>query len=86
MPRYVDVDKYLSDDFCDEHDNCTKWEDCFLCWVKKAEEDVAPVVHAKWEHKDGIYGVVYCSHCDFELKGNNTNYCPYCGAKMKGAI
>ncbi|MBQ0014681.1 MAG: hypothetical protein KBS82_05085 [Oscillospiraceae bacterium] len=41
-----------------------------------------PVVHAEWEHKDGIYGVAYCSNCDFELKYNNTNYCPNCGAKM----
>jgi hypothetical protein len=30
-----------------------------------------------------VYGVTYCSICDFELKIDNTNYCPHCGAKME---
>lgn len=38
----------------------------------------------KWITKPNIYGVVYCSECDFELHINNTNYCPNCGAKMEG--
>lgn len=38
----------------------------------------------KWRTKPNIYGVVYCSECDFELHINDTNYCPDCGAKMKG--
>lgn len=36
----------------------------------------------RWVSKEGIYGVVYCSICDFELKIDNTPYCPNCGAKM----
>ena len=35
-----------------------------------------------WVNKPNIYGVVYCSECDYELHINNTNYCPNCGAKM----
>lgn len=36
-----------------------------------------------WISKPNIYGVVYCSECDYELHTNNTNYCPNCGAKME---
>ena len=36
-----------------------------------------------WEHKDGVFGAVYCSMCGYELKENDTNYCPNCGARMK---
>jgi len=36
-----------------------------------------------WLHRPHVYGVTYCSICDFELKIDNTNYCPNCGAKME---
>jgi len=36
-----------------------------------------------WLHRPHVYGVTYCSICDFELKIDNTNYCPHCGAKME---
>lgn len=39
---------------------------------------------AEWISKDGIFGVVYCSKCDYELHTNDTNYCPNCGRRMKG--
>lgn len=45
-------------------------------------EDVAPVIHAHWYHKPHVWGVDYCSNCDFELHINDTKYCPSCGAKM----
>lgn len=35
-----------------------------------------------WILRPHIYGVAFCSECGFELKINNTNYCPNCGAKM----
>jgi len=44
--------------------------------------DVEPVIPGRWVSKEGIYGVVYCSICDFELKIDNTPHCPNCGAKM----
>lgn len=44
--------------------------------------DVEPVRPGRWVSKEGIYGVVYCSICDFELKIDNTPRCPNCGAKM----
>ena len=36
----------------------------------------------EWISKPHVYGVTYCSECDFELKIDDTNYCPNCGAKM----
>lgn len=37
----------------------------------------------KWITKHHVYGVTYCSECDFELKIDDTNFCPYCGADMR---
>ena len=39
-----------------------------------------------WLRRPHVYGVTYCSVCDFELKIDNTNYCPNCGAKMKSEV
>lgn len=33
-----------------------------------------------WITRPHIYGVAFCSECGFELKINNTNYCPNCGS------
>ena len=37
----------------------------------------------RWITRPHVYGVTYCSECDFELKIDDTNYCPKCGAKME---
>ena len=47
-------------------------------------EDVVPVRHGKWTHKPDVYGVVYCSECNYELHANSTSFCPNCGARMDG--
>lgn len=78
MPRYVDVDKYLNDDFCGSHDICTKLEDCFLCWSENATEDVAPIIHSYWRK---FHGYSKCNNCG-QRSTIQTNYCPNCGAKM----
>jgi len=48
--------------------------------IKKYEE---PKI-GHWITKPHVYGVTYCSECDFELKIDNTNYCPNCGLRMEG--
>ena len=35
-----------------------------------------------WITKPHIYGVTFCSECGFELRINDTKFCPNCGAKM----
>lgn len=55
-----------------------------------SEEQVSEIVRAltyklnagHWTEKLHVYGVVFCSECGFELRIDNTNYCPNCGAKM----
>ena len=56
--------------------------------------DAAEVVHGRWAgyHEADIgydeYGV-RCSNCNFEVEDNEVdfimNYCPNCGAKMRGS-
>jgi hypothetical protein len=36
-----------------------------------------------WVTKPHVFGVGYCSECDFELRIDNTNFCPNCGADMR---
>lgn len=48
-------------------------------------EDVAPVVHGKWEpYKSSIVETVSCSNCQktFQSYYGDYQYCPRCGAKM----
>ena len=40
----------------------------------------------KWINKKNIYGVAYCSECDYELHTNDTNFCPNCGADMRDSF
>lgn len=39
----------------------------------------------KWVHLPNVWGVVFCSECNYDLRINDTKYCPNCGAKMEGA-
>ena len=51
--------------------------------------DVAPVVHGRWISKNhhGYEWVFVCSNCGY-IDGypfnDRSNYCPNCGAKMRG--
>ena len=38
----------------------------------------------EWVLKENVFGVAYCSNCDYELHTNNTPFCPNCGADMRG--
>ena len=52
--------------------------------------DVAPVVYGKWEviHIKNHWDKARCSACKrvFESYEWGSNYCPVCGAKMKGVV
>lgn len=39
----------------------------------------------RWIRKKNVFGVAYCSECNYELRTNDTNYCPECGAYMRWA-
>lgn len=51
--------------------------------------DVAPVVHGRWIEDEGEgYHGIHCSRCNFSIPYGNVrmgyNFCPNCGAKMRG--
>lgn len=56
--------------------------------------DVKPVVHGRWTEKRWItecdwcvinHRALVCTACSVEIAdGEETPYCPYCGAKMDG--
>lgn len=100
MSRLIDADalterlnEYANDDwnvslggvFTDAVDTC-------LDFVENAPTiEVVPVVHAEWKLKQGDEGVHwYCSKCreealfDIFNYQEKSNFCPNCGAKMKG--
>ena len=41
-------------------------------------------IKGRWVEKPHVHGVAYCSLCDYELHTNDTNFCPNCGADMRG--
>ena len=89
MPRYVNIDEYLKDTFCDKFDDCILEEECLECWARQHTEDVAPVIHAEWIdlYVEGASVTGCCSHCGWEVYLYDTDvvgmpYCPNCGAKM----
>lgn len=58
----------------------------YLCEEAVRNQPYAQTERKKgaWILKPNIYGVAYCSECDYELHTDNTNYCPNCGADMRG--
>lgn len=71
------------------------WQDLLPCHFKEIVDeipvaDVAPVVHAHWEHHDDdLYaggGYNECTFCGWRISDwifvSVPNYCPNCGARM----
>lgn len=72
----------------EKYDN---WEEIIDAVENIPAADVVPIVHARWMQDDCDDNCWVCSACgeiwDFlegTPKQNNANYCPACGAKMKG--
>ena len=77
MAKYIDVDKVIP-----TFDKNTWQGDMMISICENAEaEDVAPVVHAKWDVMFGADVFYYCSNC-CKKRLERTDYCPNCGAKM----
>ena len=87
MPKYIDADeikKTLLFEYDNEHEY---YIDDIIAYIPTA--DVAPVVHGRWGIKhENHFSYYVCSNCGFNglvcKKYNTYNYCPYCGAKMRG--
>ena len=59
--------------------------DCKGCVDNTPTVDAVPVVHGKWERVKMWTGfeTLYCSECNYETN-IGSNYCPNCGADMRG--
>lgn len=93
MPEYIDREKAvdaLLTEMC-----MTGYQSRVINVIRMIEkEDVAPVVHARWEEVEEFpWGDCHwkCSACGIEwcfIEGtpedNGTRFCPNCGAKMDG--
>ena len=81
MARYIDIDKVIP-----TFDKNTWQGDMMISICENAEaEDVAPVVHAKWERVYSRIDYIFlCSACMeiVSIKNCKYNFCPNCGAKM----
>lgn len=91
MAKYIDLEKYhmwLENTLCD--DNCDSvsegycyTHECSDCYTDNfgGEEDVAPIVYAKWIFYDGTNNGT-CSNCGYRMGvGLLVRYCPHCGAR-----
>lgn len=79
MSRYIDKDKILDD---------LNWfapephKDSISSFIEEQPEaDVVEVKHGKW---NGGFHCYECSVCGSGNQEYQSNYCPQCGAKMKG--
>lgn len=87
--RLIDADKF--EEFIRK--NCTDSLVDLWCELVRRQPTIeaAPVVHAEWKLKQGDEGVHwYCSKCreealfDIFNYQEKSNFCPNCGARMKG--
>lgn len=92
MARLIDADALIgplklqmeSYDRIGARERAIAYSECIREIGEAPTVDAAPVRHGRWLTHEGVLGVAYCSVCCYELKTNNTNYCPNCGAKMDG--
>lgn len=85
MPKYIDADALKAVMVFSpklEHLTVPEMRDILTEIDSVPDAYVKYVRYGRWVSKEGVYGVVYCSICDFELKIDNTPYCPNCGAEM----
>ena len=99
MAEYIDKESVKSalGDACEECiDGCEEFDgiypDCNQCLLHGVIEkiiaipaaDVAPVRHGHWIPVDEQEDAFDCSECD-AMVSKRVNYCPKCGADMRGA-
>ena len=87
MGRLIDADALLQEMETEtyKHNGNDLWHFTGIKAMIECEPTVDPVVHGRWlPHEIMIRGPLFanysCSECG--KAGHQTNYCPYCGAKM----
>lgn len=97
MAVYIDIDALIDAQLYDDEHEEWNWQRMsvrdylFLaCDVLPTAADVRPVVRGEWTHEHLVstagwcYEVIRCSECGWDYPMLETNYCPHCGADMRG--
>lgn len=94
MNRYIDADKakeqivnsFVTDIFCLTDDEVGRADKAILDEIDKVPTaDVVEVKRGKWKVDETHDYEPYCSLCGHEpIAGEKYNYCPDCGADMRG--
>lgn len=64
---------------------CRKTEDCDICHATKLyNAGYRKQAEGEWISVEPSIGLYACSLCDHRILRAKCNYCPNCGAKMKG--
>lgn len=90
MPKYINLERarFEAERYFQSMDEIKEDLDTLFCMLQT--EDVAPVRHGLWIEGEDEYGLLLtCSVCgeefvSWEADCARTNYCPNCGADMRG--
>lgn len=83
------IDEYLNNcrSCADEYHQIAEWLKELKELKRKPNETIRSTEQklrkGHWITRPHVYGAVFCSECDFELKADNTNFCPQCGIDMR---
>lgn len=89
MAKYIDRDKLIMEGWSLQR-TYRKDATTMVCEMKKPEDfhatDVRPVVRGKWIRPTRAQNSMLdeCSVCGFPTGSFTFNYCPNCGADMRG--
>ena len=80
MLEYLDVNHYDNDWMVNQYN-----ADWISSWLESQPTiEAEPVKHARWVDVLGQPHLVQCSGCASTSVSGNYNYCPNCGAYMRG--
>ena len=89
MSRLIDADALFAEfENADWYNNADRDEIAEHLVLQAPTIDAVSVVHGKWiERIGGISKELFyqCSKCYGEVDTDEFDYCPWCGAKMRGA-
>lgn len=87
MSRYIDADALFAEfENVDWYNNADRDEIAERLVLQAPTIDAVSVVHGEWIKEGCAKGSEMCNQCGFvQFEGRVDNFCPNCGAHMKGA-
>lgn len=83
MPRLIDADNlFIAFERAAWYNNADRDDIAEELLLNAPTVDAMPVVHGFWITIEKSLGLYVCSKCGHSVIRIESNYCPYCGAKM----